>query len=270
MATIKQIHKQKWFRKTRSKRQRGSGACHSLECRDDVNAKDDYGSTALHRESEYGDVEKVGSLLEQPGIDVNVKNKDGRTTLIIASRCGRTKIVAMLLEKGADVDAKDNNGKTALMQASTSGRTEIVQMLLNKGADVNAKDNMGYTALMMVQDENIYFPEVETAIVKQNKEIARILRREAQERSEALFGVARRLGTEKSNTSAARVLGQTVKVKKDGKELDIHPFANEINKYVGGRKYSKKTRKIRKTRKNHRKKKIKTRKSRKSKTNKRK
>jgi uncharacterized protein len=270
MATIKQIHKQKWFRKTRSKRQRGSGACHSLECRDDVNAKDDYGSTALHREGEQGDVEEVLSLLEQPGIDVNMKNNNGRTTLIIASRCGRTEIVAMLLEKGADLDAKDNNGKTALMEASTSGRTEIVQMLLNKGADLDAKDNMGYTALMMVQDENIYFPEVETAIVKQNKEIARILRREAQERHEALFGVALRLGTEKSNTSAARVLGQTVKVKKDGKELDIHHFANEINKYAGGRKSSKKTRKIRKTRKNHRKKKIKTRKSRKSKTNKRK
>jgi uncharacterized protein len=265
MAATKKIYKQKWIRKTRSKKQRGSGACIS---RPNVNAKDDYGSTALHRESEHGDVEKVVSLLEQPGIDVNVKNKNGQTTLIIASRCGRTKIVAMLLENGADVDAKDNNGQTALMQASASGRTEIVQMLLNKGADVNAKDNMGYTALMMVEDENTDFPEVETAIVKQNKEIARILRREAPR--EALFGVARRLGTKNSKTSAARVLGQKVPVMKDGKKLDIHPFANKINKYVGGRKYSKKTRKTRKTRKNYRKKKIKTRKSKKSKTNKRK
>jgi serine/threonine-protein phosphatase 6 regulatory ankyrin repeat subunit B len=168
-----------------------------------------------------------------------MKNNNGRTTLMEASTAGRTEIVQMLLEKGADLDVKDDNGKTALMEASTSGRTEIVQMLLEKGADLDVKDDNGKTALMMVKDENIYFPEVETAIEK----IARILRHEAQKRREALFGVALRLGTEKSNTSAARVLGQTVKVNNDEKKLDIHHFANEINKYVGGRKSLKKRRK---------------------------
>jgi len=224
----KSLRKKKSGRKTHSKRQRGSGACHSLECRHDVNANDDYGRHDVNANDDYG------------RHDVNAKDDYGRTALHKAGKAGDVEEVLSLLEQpGIDVNMKNNNGRTTLMEASTAGRTEIVQMLLEKGADLDVKDDNGKTALMMVKDENIYFPEVETAIEK----IARILRHEAQKRREALFGVALRLGTEKSNTSAARVLGQTVKVNNDEKKLDIHHFANEINKYVGGRKSLKKRRK---------------------------
>ena len=49
--------------------------------------------------------------------------------------------------KGADVNAKDYNGTTALIMAIRNGYTEIVSRLLEKGADVNAKDyNGNFTA----------------------------------------------------------------------------------------------------------------------------
>ena len=235
MATRKNHKKtKKLFRKTRSKRQRGSGTQFSSQA--DVNAKDDYGSTALHRESEKGDVEKVGSLLRQPGIDVNVRNNHGNTSLIIASRTGRTETVKLLLEQPEiDVNVKGKYDQTALMQASRTGRTEIVKNLLEKGADIMLKDNENQTALDMLQSEDIHFPEVETAIVEHKKEIARLLR----ERHEALLGVALRLETQNPSTPAAKVLGQTVTVRKpDGRKQDIHHFARKINEYVGGkRKY---------------------------------
>ena len=47
-------------------------------------------------------------------------------------------MVRSLLEIGADVNAKDKNGKTALVMASND--TELVKLLLDKGADVNTKD----------------------------------------------------------------------------------------------------------------------------------
>ena len=159
-------------RKTRSKMQRGSGARHSSLWRADVNALDDYGAAALHREAENGMVKKVGSLLEQPGIDVNVKNNHGNTALIIASRTGGTKIVEMLLEQtGINVNVKGKNDRTALMQAIMMGRPEIVKKLLKKGADITLEDNYGNTALTMVEDKitKTHFPEIKTAIVEEHK-----------------------------------------------------------------------------------------------------
>jgi ankyrin repeat protein len=56
--------------------------------------------------------------------------------------------VQVLLAAGADVEVKDNNGRTSVMYASRNGRKEVVQVLLAAGADVEVKDNDGWTALM--------------------------------------------------------------------------------------------------------------------------
>lgn len=139
MATRK-YHKKpnKRFRKTRSKRQRGGTINNNIK---------------LIRSSMFGHRKAVRKLLEQDGIDVNAKNSDGYTALILASSNGRTEIVAMLLDAGANVNARTNTnywGSTALIRASENKHTEIVAMLLDNGADVNATDDDGDTALMRV------------------------------------------------------------------------------------------------------------------------
>ncbi len=48
---------------------------------------------------------------------------------------GHAGIVQTLLAKGADVNAKDNDGGTALIMASQEGHAGIIQTLLAKGAD---------------------------------------------------------------------------------------------------------------------------------------
>ena len=67
---------------------------------------------------------------------------------MMASQQGHLDVVQALLAKGADVNAKDNDGATALMLASQNGHLDVVQALLAKGADVNAKANDGVTALI--------------------------------------------------------------------------------------------------------------------------
>ena len=75
----------------------------------------------------------VKALLAQ-GADINARENDGGTALIVATWLGHTDTVQVLLAQGADVDAKDNRGGTALMAAKREGHKEIVRILKEAGA----------------------------------------------------------------------------------------------------------------------------------------
>ena len=63
-----------------------------------------------------------------------------------------TDMILFLLNHGADVNSKDNQGRTSLILSSqSSNKTSsniTVRFLLNHGADVNSKDNQGFTSLI--------------------------------------------------------------------------------------------------------------------------
>jgi ankyrin repeat protein len=88
-----------------------------------------------------GKIDKVKDLIEK-GADINAKDNNGMTALMLASKNNRKEIVELvelLIKNGADVNAKDIYGRTALMIASVNGHKEIVELLIKNGADVNAK-----------------------------------------------------------------------------------------------------------------------------------
>ncbi len=108
-------------------------------------------SKDLMRSSRYGDVLGVRALLNL-GVNVNMKDSDGWTALIIASLFGQLEIVKVLLENGADVNMKGLHGMTALMLATKAGHLEAVKVLLDKEADVSIKANDGQTALSIAKE----------------------------------------------------------------------------------------------------------------------
>jgi len=92
-----------------------------------------------------GNIEAVKQHIAD-GTDVNAKNKYGRTPLHRAASLGRREIAGLLIANGADVNA-NSYGWTPLHNAASWGRKEIVELLIAGGADVNAKDNAGTTPL---------------------------------------------------------------------------------------------------------------------------
>jgi ankyrin repeat protein len=81
------------------------------------------------------------------GADVNAKNNYGETPLHKAASLDSSETVELLIQKGAEVDAKDDGGATPLHRAVLWESPEVVKLLIRKGADVNAKDKHGETPL---------------------------------------------------------------------------------------------------------------------------
>lgn len=92
---------------------------------------------------------RVIELFLAAGMNPNVKTKNGKTVLMVATSRGFTEIVRALLREGANVNVQDNYGTTPLMVAATAPNSDIVKILLDNGADANAKDKDGKTALML-------------------------------------------------------------------------------------------------------------------------
>ena len=69
--------------------------------------------------------------------------------ILDAAKKGKTKEVEALLAKGADLEARDSNGRTPLMLAAQYGRTDTVRLLLDKGAQPDARDSHRWNAYML-------------------------------------------------------------------------------------------------------------------------
>ena len=100
----------------------------------------------LHEKSDYSDYQYgiqmnykviVESLLEH-NADINAKDNDGMTALILAAWYGNKDIVEILLKNNAEINARGKDDSTALHVAALWRHKDIVEILLQHGADINA------------------------------------------------------------------------------------------------------------------------------------
>jgi ankyrin repeat protein len=125
----------------------------------DVNAKDRYGTTALHCASREGHVQVFKELVEH-GADIEAKDNHDWTPLHCAAFYDRLAVVVELLSptdsngttttvlgkrksRGADTEAKEYEGDTPLHLAGLRGHLPVVKALLAVGADILAANNQG-------------------------------------------------------------------------------------------------------------------------------
>jgi ankyrin repeat protein len=100
--------------------------------------------TPLHFAAFEGDAESAAILLDN-GAQVDAKNGNGTTALMLAVQEGKTDVVQLLLARKASVAAKDKQGWTPLHFAAQENRLEIARELVRAGAAKNAKDAKGRT-----------------------------------------------------------------------------------------------------------------------------
>lgn len=78
-------------------------------------------------------------------------NKTGWTPLHYAATHGHLEVIALLLDKHAYIDAESPNGSTPLMMAAHYGTPEAVKLLLEAGADPMLKNQQGLNAIDFAQ-----------------------------------------------------------------------------------------------------------------------
>ena len=97
--------------------------------------------------AEYGRYEIVKMLIDK-NIDLNMRDVDGSTALLLAVENRHTHVARLLIESGADLEICNNAGTNPLM-CSFNGDYEIVKLLVSKNVNLDVQqDSFKNTALM--------------------------------------------------------------------------------------------------------------------------
>ena len=78
--------------------------------------------------------------------DLNMRQSQGQTPLMIASKNGNRPLVRWMIEHGAKLDLLDRMFWSALMFSVDSGHGDVARLLLDSGADPNLVNKNGQTA----------------------------------------------------------------------------------------------------------------------------
>lgn len=108
-----------------------------------INAKNDFGETALHLAAAQND-DQITYWLLQEGADASAADNEGNTPL---HRVRCVESAQHLVRSGADINKKSKEGYTPLQCASIDKNVQLVQYFVNNGAKINVRDRYGSTAL---------------------------------------------------------------------------------------------------------------------------
>ena len=123
-----------------------------------IEAISEEGATPLLEAAAYAKTD-IFKLLVRKGARLDVRDKFGNAPLSAAAcQCALATmntaddIIEYLLAAGADVNSRNYDGQTALMMASgMTGDASVLELLLRYHADRAAKDHKGMTALAIAQ-----------------------------------------------------------------------------------------------------------------------
>lgn len=89
------------------------------------------------------------SFLDPRQLQVDDRDENGTTILMLAAARGNINFVRELISRGSDVNAADMDNWTALLCATKGGFLDIVEILVEHGADIEHREMVCRT--MVVQ-----------------------------------------------------------------------------------------------------------------------
>ncbi|KAI1086934.1 ankyrin [Rostrohypoxylon terebratum] len=90
------------------------------------NIPDSKGNLPLHFAAKSGNMDAVVALLKQDGIQVDSRNQEGHTALLLAAEDNLVDICSRLLKAGANINTKDNSGLTPFALAIRKRFSELI------------------------------------------------------------------------------------------------------------------------------------------------
>ncbi|XP_071827545.1 fibronectin type 3 and ankyrin repeat domains 1 protein-like [Apostichopus japonicus] len=139
--------------------------------------QDKGGSTSLHWAVDAGHLKLVKWMIRD-GAAIDVVDFSSKWTPLM--RCcamsGHVEVARELFFAGAEVEKKDKDGKTALMIAALNGHRDLVQLLVERGADPFMSTEFGMSALDMARsfDKKKVVQYLEGVMEKSRKEKRRV------------------------------------------------------------------------------------------------
>lgn len=89
--------------------------------------------------------------MDTGAVDINAKDKYGRTPLHLAVKFGRHARVQELLRRGADVTSGDKSLMTPLHYAARAGQIPIIDLLLDASAQIDVSSvRLNVSSLMNI------------------------------------------------------------------------------------------------------------------------
>jgi ankyrin repeat protein len=118
-----------------------------------VNARDgDTGEAAVHIVTRRGDLGWLG-LLYQKGANLNLKDREGNTPLILASLTRWSEGVTTLIRLKAQVNLQNRLGETALLKVVQARDYALAKALLDAGANPDLADNSGISPRIAANED---------------------------------------------------------------------------------------------------------------------
>ena len=103
-------------------------------------------SDKLFKVIDSGNTEEALSIIRKIK-NIDCRDKNGNTPLLISCGKGSLTIVRELLDSGAEVNAVNSDNETPALIAAKTGHIEYISHLIDHNADINIKDRSGYGVL---------------------------------------------------------------------------------------------------------------------------
>src|SRR5699024_6947609 len=103
---------------------------------------------SIHQAITKQNVTLVIDIIKQNPNSLELKDRHGRTPLMLATQSNNVKVAEILIEAGANVNAKDRIQDTPYLLAGAEGYNEILKLTLANGANIKDTNRYGGTAII--------------------------------------------------------------------------------------------------------------------------